>query len=195
LYGVKAVKIPYLLHDVVCAHIIFVPLFILGGLQLPGMIQTWLLYHNALSTDVVVSDILRYARKTQELGSGGAANEDLIEQIADLKKIVQKQEQAMTSAGLLSGGPNGTGMQGGPSSGSVADLLSRPAPVAEPERSQSDRSYGRTVSMSGIDVWGNMALGDTQISTNIYSNEAAPSGNGSATESFSFTQPMAMPPR
>jgi callose synthase len=90
LYGVKAVKIPYLLHDVVCAHIIFVPLFILGGLQLPGMIQTWLLYHNALSTDVVVSDILRYARKTQELGSGGAGNEDLVEQIADLKKIVQK---------------------------------------------------------------------------------------------------------
>jgi callose synthase len=49
-----------------------------------------LLYHNALSTDVVVSDILRYARKTQELGSGGAGNEDLVEQIADLKKIVQK---------------------------------------------------------------------------------------------------------
>jgi callose synthase len=96
----------------------------------------------------------------------------------------------MASAGLLS-----TGMQSGASSASVTDLLLRPTPVAEPERSQSDRSYGRTVSMSGIDVWGNMALGDTQISTNIYSNEAAPSGNGSATESFSFTQPMAMPPR
>lgn len=199
LFGVKAVKIPYLLHDVVCAHIIFVPLFILGGLQLPGMIQTWLLYHNALSTDVVVSDILRYARKTQELGSGGAANEDLVEQIADLKKIVQKQEQAMTSAGLLSGGQNGTGMQSGASSGSVADLLSRPAPVAEPERSQSDRSYGRTVSMSGIDVWGNMALGDTQGGTHAYSSEVAPNGGGSgsrpAPDSFSFTQPMAMPPR
>jgi hypothetical protein len=33
LIGVKAVKVPYLLHDVVCVHIIFVSLFILGGLQ------------------------------------------------------------------------------------------------------------------------------------------------------------------
>jgi hypothetical protein len=90
----------------------------------------------------------------------------------------------MASAGLLS-----TGTQSCASSASVTDLLSRPAPVAEPERSQSDRLYGSTVSMSGIDVWGNMALGDTQISTNTYSNEAALSGNGSAAESFSFTQP------
>jgi hypothetical protein len=64
----------------------------------------------------------------------------------------------MASAGLLS-----TGIQSGASLASVTDLLSQPAPVAEPERSQSDRSYGRTVSMSGIDVWGNMALGDRRL--------------------------------
>jgi callose synthase len=199
LSGVKAVKAPYLIHDIVCAHIIFIPLFILGGLQLPGMIQTWLLYHNALSTDVVVSDILRYARKTQESGSGGAANEDMIEQIAELKKLVQKQEQVLTSAGLMN--ESSAGLQGGPSSGNISDLLPRPpAAIVPTVRAGADRTYGRTVSMSGLDVWGNMALGDTQsagLQSNFSPMETAPSASAPkpGASGFSFSQPDTMPPR
>jgi hypothetical protein len=59
-------------------------------------------------------------------------------------------EQAMTNAGILSGGPTGTGLQSSRSLVSVADLLSRPAPVAGPDRSQSDRSFGSTDSMTNL---------------------------------------------
>jgi hypothetical protein len=34
--------------------------------QFPNHIQTWLLYHNALSTGVVIEDILKYARTSKE---------------------------------------------------------------------------------------------------------------------------------
>jgi hypothetical protein len=34
-----------------------------------GYLQTWLLYHNALSSGVVIEDILKHARKTKEMAS------------------------------------------------------------------------------------------------------------------------------
>merc|ERR1712238_157171 len=99
LFGMKFVKNFYFVHDLVCGHIIFIPLFILAILQVPHRIQTWLLYQNALSSDVVVSNILRYARKSQESGGTSAPNEDLVEQIAELRKVVQKQEQTIENLG------------------------------------------------------------------------------------------------
>eukprot|EP00980_Cylindrotheca_fusiformis_P030196 scaffold24531_cov122-Cylindrotheca_fusiformis.AAC.5 len=195
LFGFKFVKFFYFMHDVFCAHIIFIPLFVLGALQLPGHIQTWLLYHNALSANVVVSDILRYARKTKESG-GGEANEDLVEQVAELRKVVQRQEQLLSGAGL--------------SSGTLPQLRSDPpSPSETPEpgpmgRTQSQgRGYGRAISMTGIDVWGDMALGDvgefsrdsgsgaTMATESTAGSSAAPS----STQGFSFSQPDAMPPR
>jgi callose synthase len=197
LLGVKFVKNFYMIHDLVCGHIIFIPLFVLAALQLPGHIQTWLLYHNALSTDVVVSDILRYARKTQE-SSGVEAEEDLAEQVAELRKIVQKQEQMLSQAGMLS--KDGF-------DGSLADILSSPMsgdPQVQPipqipiGSAGSGGRYGRAFSMSGIDVWGDMAFGDagdlrqeSGIPTGILqqANAMPPSGT------FSFSQPDVMPPR
>lgn len=35
----------------------------MSGLQIPGMIQSWLLYHNALSQGVVTKNLLNFARK------------------------------------------------------------------------------------------------------------------------------------
>ena len=147
----------------------------LAALQLPGHIQTWLLYHNALSTNVVVSDILRYARKTKESGSG-EANEDLVEQVAELRKLVQKQEQLLASAGLATQG--------------VVD------PRREPERS-SGRAYGRAFSMSGMDVWGDMALGDLgDLAKSQLSTGPGPTSQSERNASgFSFSQPDTMPPR
>jgi callose synthase len=198
LCGVKIVKQLYLVHDIVCAHLIFIPLFLLAALQLPGLIQTWLLYHNALSTDVVVSDILRYARRSQESGAGGEVSEDVLEQISELKRLVQKQEQALLNAGLLSGNRTLTTSV---SSGSVADLLASSG--NEPQVRADVGMPVRAFSMSGLDVWGNMALGDVQTedfrqSTNTAMDNMSNSLNSvqpTAADGFSFTQPDTMPPR
>eukprot|EP00934_Nitzschia_sp_Nitz4_P000520 Nitzschia sp. Nitz4//scaffold35_size145790//494//7179//NITZ4_003001-RA/size145790-augustus-gene-0.108-mRNA-1//1//CDS//3329549037//520//frame0 len=191
LFGFKFVKYCYFFHDVVCAHIIFIPLFVLAALQLPGHIQTWLLYHNALSTNVVVSDILRYARKNKESGNQGEANEDLVEQVAELRKLVQKQEQILTSAGLSSSGEVAT------------EASTQPAPVEapakEPANSRRDH-FSRAVSMTGMDVWGDMALGDMSDMARPSAGSAAPASQappagGMGNQGFSFSSPDAMPPR
>ncbi len=201
LYGFKLVKPFYLVHDIVCGHLIFIPLFISAALQLPGMIQTWLLYHNALSTDVVVSDILRYARKSQESG-GGEVNEDIIEQISELRKVVQRQEQLLANAGLLKGDRAISSL---PSNNSVADLLASTG--NEPQvRAAEPAVPSRTFSMSGLDLWGNMMLGDVPNEDIRPSNTVGPDNGGVPTlpairlppsnmGGFSFSQPDVMPPR
>jgi callose synthase len=196
LFGVKFVKQFYLVHDIVCGHLIFVPLFLLAALQLPGLIQTWLLYHNALSTDVVVSDILRYARKSQESGSG-ENTEDLLEQINDLRRLVQKQEQILVNAGFSNGEAYSSG------TGSIADVIMAPSPEPPIRSASSMQPVGRALSMSGLDVWGNMAFGDAQPDELKFSQISGPSSNvgqssvapSPYSQGFSFTQPDTMPPR
>jgi len=212
LNGVKMVKPFYMVHDLICGHIIFIPLFLLAALQLPNHIQTWLLYHNALSSDVVVSDILRYARKTQE-SSGVEVDEDLAEQVSELKKIVQRQEQLLATAGFVQGaGQTNSGMND-----SIANIIGTEsgapstAIVPEPEipvRQSTGGRYGRAFSMSGMDVWGDMALGDMALgdTTDPRQDMSMPTGGGpisstnpshpaSNMQGFSFTQPDTMPPR
>lgn len=203
LFGFRIVKYLYWLHDIVCAHLIFIPLFILGALQLPGMIQTWLLYHNALSTDVVVSDILRYARKTQESGAGGEKTEDLVEQISELRKVVQRQEQALASAGFTGGDGQLV------SSASIGSAMSNNYLISAPDQPQirqasdAGRGYGRALSLSGLDVWGNMALGDVQaedlrqtdLTPDTIPQRGTPGQTTTVAQGFSFSQPDTMPPR
>ena len=198
LCGVKLVKQFYLVHDFLCGHLFFVVLFLLAALQLPGLIQTWLLYHNALSSDVVVSDILRYARRSQESGSSVENNEDLIEQIADLRKIIQRQEQVLAGAGL---GQSGSTMTTAGSSGSISDLLSGAGRPANPVNTPSAPigSTGRVQSMSGLDVWGNMALGDVETDE-LRGNQSGSGAQGSVPlppedSKFTFSQPEDLPPR
>ena len=64
--GYKGVAELLRLHDLVCGHAMFLPLFLLAALQLPDRIQTWLLYHNALSEGVLIDTILKQARRQQD---------------------------------------------------------------------------------------------------------------------------------
>jgi callose synthase len=191
LYGFRFVKVFYCIHDIVCAHIIFIPLFVLAALQLPGQIQTWLLYHNALSSNVVVSDILRYARKTKESGgSGGEANEDLMDQVNELRKIVHRQEKMLESMGVTT--TRDSSPQIAPVH--VEQDLAQPSVLSGGSRP----GYGRAVSMSGMDVWGEMALGDVaemQVAGPIMPMPSAKPIKASQSDGFSFSQPEAMPPR
>lgn len=82
--GSKNVATIYKFHDYLVGHVIFVILLFLSLLQL-GYIQTYLLYHNALSSGVVIEDILKYARKSKEKAL------DEKNSIADLKRQVENQ--------------------------------------------------------------------------------------------------------
>jgi callose synthase len=202
LYGFKPVKHLYFIHDLVCGHIIFIPLFILAGLQLPHHIQTWLLYHNALSTDVVVSDILRYAQKSQK--EGIQDEEDLIEQVAELRKLVQKQEAMLSNAGLFG---KGESVVRNESTDAFAELVSpntedeiqiqQPAPI-----DSRPLMAGRAVSMTGLDVWGPMTMGDANegeaggFGTSYQKTNYNAGQQGAKSEKgFTFSQPDQMPPR
>ena len=197
LAGVKFVKHFYLIHDIVCGHIIFIPLVFLGAIQFPRHIQTWLLYHNALSSDVVVSDILRYARKNQDSGGSVEGDENLGEQVAELKKIVQKQELLLASAGFVSSDHLST------PTNALASLIAAPdePSVQAGVRSAAEgskSSYGRAFSMSGLDVWTSMAVSAADHPPNTFDDTDAQQSNfkqPSSNQGFSFSQPDAMPPR
>jgi callose synthase len=199
LCGFRFVKLFYFVHDIICAHIIFVPLFVLAALQLPGTIQTWLLYHNALSTNVVVSDILRYARKTKESGGSGENTEDLQEQVAELRKLVQKQEQILAGAGIASAADAMSNNDQGLPQGGPPTLDKGPNTRTQ---SAGGLGYGRAISMSGMDVWGDMVLGEFG---DLNAAQGGPVTSGpsqsvssvppSRAQGFSFSQPDTMPPR
>lgn len=201
LCGVKLVKQFYLVHDFLSGHLFFAVLFALAALQLPGLIQTWLLYHNALSSDVVVSDILRYARRSQESGSSGETNEDLVEQITELRKIVQKQEQVLVGAGLV---PVGGLMAKSTSSASISELF--PGTAASPQPRGPSVSISeppqRVMSVSELDVWNSMAQVDVETANTNENETRLPAqgrnpapANQAGTSEFIFSQPEGLPPR
>ena len=201
----------FTLEDLFCGHIIFIPLFLLAALKLPHQIQTFLLYHNALSADVVVSDILRYAQKTQKSLSS-KDEEELIEQVAELRKIVQKQEEMLAGVGLK----GADSVKRNESTDAIAELVSpqsedeiqirRPMAVAGGGLSGGGMG-GRALSMTGLDVWGPMTMGvnGTQSDNNnngegfaSYQNTEFTGGTGEQSNSmqdFTFSQPDKMPPR
>ena len=71
--GCGWVKKMFRIHDMFIAHVMFGVLMTMSAIQVTKYVQTWLLYHNALSEDVVVHEILAYSRKSQEerRGKGG----------------------------------------------------------------------------------------------------------------------------
>ena len=203
LYGLRVVKGFYYVHDLLVGHIIFIPLFLLAAIQFHH-IQDWLLYHNALSSDVVVSDILRYAQKSQKSGASND-DEDVVEQIAELKKLVLKQQEMLAGVGY---GKIDKSIKRNESTDAIAELVTTQAqnelqinrPVA------TNRMGGRAVSMTGLDVWGPMTIGEgnqpdsTLGNFTSYQNETIEStSNGTrqpdSTQDFTFSSPDEMPPR
>merc|ERR1711988_1141718 len=100
LLGVQSVQIVYKMHDLVIGNTIFFVLAVLSALQV-GYLQTWLLYHNALSAGVAIEEVLKYARKTKE--RGGSAVGDTQEMVEQLRRQLTEQEKLLRS--LMSGKP------------------------------------------------------------------------------------------
>ncbi len=95
LFGVSCIRHVFRIHDFVLGHILFAVLFLLAALQVPKDIQTWLLFHNALSQGVVMDDILKYARHRQE-ASALDSDTTPVDDTAELKKIIKHQEYMMS---------------------------------------------------------------------------------------------------
>ncbi|KAJ1406769.1 hypothetical protein B484DRAFT_404035, partial [Ochromonadaceae sp. CCMP2298] len=91
------VQVVYKVHDYLVGHSIFLIISLLALLQM-GYFQTWLLYHNALSSGVEIEDILRFARKTKQQASDSSdVVTDLRSQIAEqqrvIKQILEREQQ------------------------------------------------------------------------------------------------------
>jgi len=201
LAGFKFVKYSYFVHDLVLGHLIFMGLFLLSVVQL-GYFQMWILYSNALSNDVVISDILRYARRSQVSSvSTQEKDEDLPEQVAELRKMVQRQEQMLVDAGIK----GGEGLTRSTSSVSQSTYGTSPSAadfnIANKEIQEGKRlAYSsKSLSMSGLDVWTDMALGDVPVNSYMTSKQATstqkPVNFKSSDQEFTFSQPDTMPPR
>jgi hypothetical protein len=93
-----------------------------------GTLQTWLLYHNALSAGVVIEDVLKYARKSRERADdeGEMSVAELRAQLAHQDQMIQMLIQANPSLTIGSSGGGGQrkGQSGkGGYSGSAAEAI------------------------------------------------------------------------
>ena len=202
----------YRIHDLLLGHAIFFVLFILAALQFPALIQTWLLYHNALSTDVVVEDILKYSRRSQEKeGTGrGEREEELDVQVKELRQMLARQEAILHQ--MAGGGEAGADLgvsnallTRNVSTDAIAALVSDSSNMSA-SLSQLRSSYaepeddgGRVMSMSNLNVWSGMAgveaphVEDDDSAGTRERGLTAPSVSSAG--EFEFSQPDRMPPR
>ncbi|KAJ8612338.1 hypothetical protein CTAYLR_008360 [Chrysophaeum taylorii] len=95
LLGVGFVRHLQRVHDALIGYAFFVVFIFLSALHIFDVIQTWLLFHNALSQGVVVDDILKQARRSQEADEPP----DTTAELRDLRRIVEQQQR--TIADLL----------------------------------------------------------------------------------------------
>jgi hypothetical protein len=96
--GIKGVAELLRIHDLICGHLMFIPLFVLAALQLPDKIQTWLLYHNALSEGVLIDTILKQARKNQQAEEAQASSDRRTDTASDpamieMRRMLEEQQQ------------------------------------------------------------------------------------------------------
>lgn len=202
LFGVKFVKNFYLIHDLLCAHIIFIPLFVLAAFQIPSYIQTWLLYQNALSEEVVVEDILKYAKKSMK-SSENEKNVDLEEQIAELRRIVNAQQEIIASQNYGSTSSRQTMFRRNESTDAINLMNQEDIAIDGSGESAYSIPIKKVLSTSAMDVWGSMAMGvddDANIDSQALGTRKSTTTNisipvTSSSSDFSFKSPDVMPPR
>jgi len=96
------------IHDAFIGLVFFVIFIILSALHIFDVVQTWLLFHNALSQGVVVDDILKQARRSQEADS--TSHRDTAEEVRDLRRIVEQQQRTISHL-LTRAGISGASLQ------------------------------------------------------------------------------------
>ena len=185
LCGLNMIAKPiYRCHDIVVAHIFFLFLHIFAAVQIVNVLQTWLLYHNALSADVVIDDILKYSRKSQEKAGGNDKEDEIERQLSELKKLVMQQDEVVKRLSGGSGGVGGVVLGGGVGSsasyqggvGSVmlaqggnpsTDALTSLVGISPTKQGSFVVAEGEKLpplknvhSMTSMDIWGGIGMGD-----------------------------------
>jgi len=92
LLGTSFVRHLQRLHDALVGYAFFLVFILLSALHVFDLIQTWLLFHNAVSQGVVVDNILKQARRSQEADNSLDASEE----IRDLRRIVDQQQRTIS---------------------------------------------------------------------------------------------------
>ena len=88
----------YKIHDYVIGHFLFVILYVLSVIQL-GVLQTWLLYHNALDAGVAIEDILQYAKRKQDGEVDEAVVIELRNQLMEQDKLIKHLTELYVQGG------------------------------------------------------------------------------------------------
>jgi len=157
-------------HDLAvgyCYFAIFIPL---SAIRICDVVQTWLLFHNALSEGVVVDDILKQARQSQEVGA-----KDTELELRNLRRQVETQQKAIARL-LARAGVDDDGLEAGEVLNPVRDVTSG-GEIAAAAPAQPDKPPMRSKSI-------------TSLRPAAYNTAPPPSG-----ERFTFQSPDAMPPR
>ncbi|CAM9094798.1 unnamed protein product [Ascophyllum nodosum] len=209
LMGFKAARSLWYLHDMVIGHFFFIILILLAALQIPSTIQTWLLFHNALSEGVVIDDILKYARMSKEQAH---EVEDSLEEDHQLRRLVQSQTAELEilrqrlfstggannpqfmGVGGIGGGMGGgiAGSIGGEQGGESAPGLLAPTSsggysyIMKPLGGESPAFYQASAGMMHAS---NSTLDLADLA------QAKGSDEGPQSQAFKFTSPIMMPPR
>ena len=92
----RLVQSIYFVHDFLIGGLFLGVILLFSALFVPGKIQTWLLYNNALSRGVVIEDILR-SNKSKD-------DEDETLEKMHMKSIIVEQQKVIA---LLSGNVSG----------------------------------------------------------------------------------------
>lgn len=129
----------------------FVPLFVLAALQIPDKIQTWLLYHNALSEGVLIDTILKQARRTQksELDMHASMTmESNAESIVELKRKLDEQQQVISRL-----------LKNNNASSHIQDVFSSGLPAAELTTTSGKTQKPKKPTENGAPIDGQAFLG------------------------------------
>merc|ERR1712054_204391 len=179
-YTLLACGIPipsaFKIHDYLVGHLIFCMLFILSLCQ-AGAAQTWLLFHNALSSGVEIEAVLKFARRTKEAGSAALRAPPADDIMADLQS--QIAEQAKLLKALVASATS----QGGPVNEELLSLLAKEDDV---------ESIGESTS-SPVQSFHGRTYGSTAAS--MKSTSSSETDNTKNVAGFDFLQPTTFPKR
>jgi len=206
----NVVKPIYLMHDLLLAHVIFSLLHIAAALQIVNTVQTWLLYNSALGSNVVIEDILRFSRKSQE--KAGSGDEELESQVSELRRLILKQDIMLQNMEGAKGGRDGKG--GAPrglnesskdfnaSTDALVTMVGGNRPnfkKADPSDDSDShrRPPPRVHSMTSMDIWSSLALGGVEggIDMGPAETSAQVAPMSPPRTDFNFSQPAELPPR